>query len=186
MPFDDSSPVVIQIQKTKPNTKAQCPFSFSGRVPFSLLYVWCPHRSSLAAMALLYEPDLPFATLAFLNPARSDAALSLANSGIRAHGTSSHGGSEQPSSSPPLTTVAQALELARDSAEGAEDPTVSAILEAALADIWSRIHARPSTYVMTREEFAVFNYFQHRFEGNELAISARRRYWDHLRVSGSD
>lgn len=82
-----------------------------------------------------------------------------------------------------ITTVAQALEAARDSPEGAQDPTVVRILEAALTEIWRRIEAQPASYVMTRDEFAVFNYFQGRFAGQQLAVAARRRYWDHLELT---
>ncbi len=80
-------------------------------------------------------------------------------------------------------TVVQALEIARDSAEGAKDPTVVYILEAAIAEIWGKIQAYPSSYVMTRDEFAIFNYFQDRFEGEGLATAAKRRYWDHLELT---
>lgn len=82
-----------------------------------------------------------------------------------------------------VTTVIQALEVARDSPEGAQDPTVIHILETAIADIWRKIQARPTSYVMTRNEFAVFNYFQNRFVGRQLATDARKRYWDHLQLS---
>lgn len=74
--------------------------------------------------------------------------------------------------------VAQALEIARDSPEGSKDPSVSSILETALAQIWFNIHTQPDMYVMSRDEFAVFNFFQHRFVGNSLATAARKRYWD--------
>ncbi|KAH6655759.1 hypothetical protein BKA67DRAFT_534675 [Truncatella angustata] len=77
--------------------------------------------------------------------------------------------------------VAQALEIARESPDGAKDPTVSNILETALAQIWAKVQAKPNSYVMTRDEFAVFNYFQHRFQSNETADSARRRYWDNTK-----
>ena len=84
--------------------------------------------------------------------------------------------------SPPATAetneVAQALEIARESPDGAKDPVVSSILEGALGQIWSRVQAQPDSYVMSRDEFAVFNFFQHRFAGNKVAIAARRRYWD--------
>jgi hypothetical protein len=83
-----------------------------------------------------------------------------------------------------VTTVAEALELARESPEGGQNPTVVRILETAISDIWRRIQTYPS-YVMTRDEFAVFNYFQLRFEGNELAITARRRYWDSVELNGA-
>ena len=84
--------------------------------------------------------------------------------------------------SPPATAetneVAQALEIARESPDGAKDPVVSSILEGALGQIWTRVQAQPDSYVMSRDEFAIFNFFQHRFEGNKVAIAARRRYWD--------
>lgn len=84
--------------------------------------------------------------------------------------------------SPPATAetneVAQALEIARESPDGAKDPVVSSILEGALGQIWGRVQAQPDSYVMSRDEFAVFNFFQHRFAGNKVAIAARRRYWD--------
>ena len=83
-------------------------------------------------------------------------------------------------------TVAQALEIARDSAEGAQDPTVLNILEAAITDIWGKIQAYPSSYLMTRDEFAIFNYFQDRFEGERLATAAKKRYWDHLDLTNGE
>ncbi|KAI1085207.1 hypothetical protein F5B20DRAFT_521365 [Whalleya microplaca] len=73
--------------------------------------------------------------------------------------------------------VIYALDIARDSPEGAESPVVMKLLNAALDEIWLKVMRQPN-YVMTRDEFAVFNYFQHRFVNNKLAIAARRRYWD--------
>ncbi|RCI08437.1 hypothetical protein L249_8798 [Ophiocordyceps polyrhachis-furcata BCC 54312] len=75
--------------------------------------------------------------------------------------------------------VAQALMLARDSPDGAEDPVVCEILNSALKRTWDKVQEAPRTYVMTRNEFAVFNYFQHRFVGNTMAVAARKRFWDH-------
>ncbi len=74
--------------------------------------------------------------------------------------------------------VAQALEIARESPDGAQDPTVNGILEAALAKIWTKVLAQPNQYVMTRDEFAVFNFYQQRFVGDKTAVAARKRYWD--------
>ncbi|TVY49140.1 hypothetical protein LCER1_G008611 [Lachnellula cervina] len=93
-----------------------------------------------------------------------------------------NGGPRQ-SSSYPVTTVAEALEIARDSEDDTQDPTVRNLLETAIAEIWARIQAQPTSYVMNREEFAVFNYFQHRFEGLQVASSARKRYWDSLEAT---
>ena len=80
---------------------------------------------------------------------------------------------------PQDAAVAQALEIARESPDGALDPTVSKILEHALSHIWGQVKAQPASYVMTRDEFAVFNFFQHRFVGDKDAMAARKRYWDH-------
>lgn len=82
------------------------------------------------------------------------------------------------SSQPAMSDVSQALEIARESPAGASDPTVGKILDQAIAHIWSKIQAKPDDYVMTREEFSVFNYFQHRFTGNKAAAAARARFWD--------
>ncbi|KAG5928560.1 hypothetical protein E4U42_000430 [Claviceps africana] len=78
--------------------------------------------------------------------------------------------------------VAQALEIARESPDGASDPTVSKILEHSLSQIWGRVQSQPGSYVMSRDEFSVFNFFQHRFVGDQDAIAARKRYWDNRRA----
>jgi hypothetical protein len=91
-------------------------------------------------------------------------------------------GSTRTQPSPAAVNVSQALEIARDSPEGPRDPTVINVLETALSDIWGKIEAQPTSYVMTRDEFAVFNYFQERFAGHALAAAARKRYWDHLEL----
>ncbi|KAK1971739.1 hypothetical protein LZ32DRAFT_77699 [Colletotrichum eremochloae] len=80
------------------------------------------------------------------------------------------------------SSVAQALEIARESPDGASDPTVSSILESAISQIWAKVAAQPESYVLNRDEFAVFNYFQHRFTGNKIAMAARKRYWDNARA----
>ncbi|OAA32618.1 hypothetical protein AAL_00083 [Moelleriella libera RCEF 2490] len=73
--------------------------------------------------------------------------------------------------------VAQALEIARESPDGASDPTVSKILETALTQVWEKVKDHPDSYIMTKDEFSVFNYFQHRFIGNKMAVAARKRFW---------
>ncbi len=71
----------------------------------------------------------------------------------------------------------QALDIARESYEGSIEPTVVVILNAALKRIWAKVEAQPDSYIMTGDEFAIFNYFQARFDGNEVARQARRRFW---------
>lgn len=80
-------------------------------------------------------------------------------------------------------TVAQALEIARDyHPEQTRDTRVVQILDTAVAQIWGKLQAAPQSYILTREEFAVFNFFQHRFEGEAIAVEARKRYWTSLSV----
>ncbi|KAI0973952.1 hypothetical protein F4678DRAFT_392389 [Xylaria arbuscula] len=79
--------------------------------------------------------------------------------------------------------VIQALEVARDSPEAACHGTIRDLLESALSGIWDRILADESGYVMSRDEFAIFNYFQDRFRNNPMAMTARKRYWDNMSVS---
>jgi hypothetical protein len=86
------------------------------------------------------------------------------------------GGNGSSGSSRPLTIQA-ALARARDPNQE-EDPTVTAFLEAVLADIWRKLRAEPDTYILTQDEFAVFNFFRDRYDTDEIAIAAIGRYWD--------
>lgn len=80
--------------------------------------------------------------------------------------------------------VAEALEIARDHPRDYQYryPTVRSLLEKELARIWARIKESPRGYVMTQDEFAVFNFFRSRFQDNEIAAAAIGRYWDALHV----
>jgi hypothetical protein len=49
-------------------------------------------------------------------------------------------------------------------------------LEQAYTVIWNRIQTQPN-YIMTELEFKVFNWFQRRWEGNNLAQQAVARHW---------
>ncbi|MCJ1415839.1 hypothetical protein MMC32_002173 [Xylographa parallela] len=78
-------------------------------------------------------------------------------------------------------TVAKALELVRNSETGEVHPGVDATLEKAVVQLWSRIQANPQTYVMSKDEFAVFNYFQERYKGNDTARKAVARFWNNFK-----
>jgi hypothetical protein len=137
-------------------------------------------------MTSFRQTDLPF--LHSLNPnyilpifTHNPSILSTFSMGAH-HGN--NGQARRYPAQGPLS-VTQALEIARDSEEGAQDPTVVTVLEAAMAAIWSKIEAQRNSYVLTRDEFAVLNYFQRHFEGNEIASAAKKRYWDNLSVSNS-
>ncbi|SCN88551.1 uncharacterized protein FFB20_08331 [Fusarium fujikuroi] len=74
--------------------------------------------------------------------------------------------------------VPQSLEIACESPDGASYPSIREILESALEEIWAKVQNQPDSYIMMRDEFAVFNFFQHRFAGDKMAISARKRFWE--------
>ncbi|KAJ8133000.1 hypothetical protein O1611_g626 [Lasiodiplodia mahajangana] len=82
--------------------------------------------------------------------------------------------------------VIQALEIARESPEAASHGTIRDMLESALAGIWGRVLADECGYVMSRDEFAIFNFFQDRFRNNPVAAGARKRYWDNLSIPMRD
>ncbi|KAK5163748.1 uncharacterized protein LTR77_010421 [Saxophila tyrrhenica] len=68
-------------------------------------------------------------------------------------------------------TYQRAIDIARNT-EGELDPTVNNYLEGAITDIWNRVNEQQSTYVLTKDEFAVFNYYIRRFEGSPIAEQA--------------
>ncbi|MCJ1315067.1 hypothetical protein MMC15_000382 [Xylographa vitiligo] len=78
-------------------------------------------------------------------------------------------------------SVPKALELVRNSETGEVHPGVDATLEKAVVQLWSRIQASPDRYIMNKDEFAVFNYFQERFKGDETARKAVARFWNNFK-----
>ena len=75
-----------------------------------------------------------------------------------------------------ILTYQRAIDIARNT-EGDLDPTVKAYLDKAIVDIWNRVNQNPDNYLLSRDEFAVFNYFIRRFEGSPVAERAVDRYW---------
>ena len=82
---------------------------------------------------------------------------------------------------PDWPSILRALEIARNTEDGPIAPEIVTILENTIRAIWRRIQSQPDSYVLTQEEYAVFNYFQDRFRGNATAQRARARYWDNPR-----
>lgn len=69
----------------------------------------------------------------------------------------------------------RAIDIARNT-EGELNPTVAEYLDQAVEDIKLNIANNPDSYLMSKDEFAVFNYFRNRFTGPE-AEQAVDRYW---------
>ncbi|KLJ07709.1 hypothetical protein EMPG_16820 [Blastomyces silverae] len=78
---------------------------------------------------------------------------------------------------PDPETIRVALEEARNSEDGRIDPGMTSILELAIGEVWRKVQAEPDTYILTRDEFALFNYFLDRFRG-PVAQRAVERYWN--------
>nr|POE94312.1 hypothetical protein CFP56_16552 [Quercus suber] len=74
-----------------------------------------------------------------------------------------------------VLTYQRAIDLARNT-EGELDPAVREYLQTAINDIWLRIQA-DSNYVLTKDEFPLFNFYIRRFQGHEQAERAIARYW---------
>jgi hypothetical protein len=82
-------------------------------------------------------------------------------------------------------TIQRALDIARNS-EGGVDPVISNYLEKALREVWARLQAQPNTYILSKDEFALFNYFRARFQSSDIAQRAVRRFWDHYEGDPQD
>lgn len=78
-------------------------------------------------------------------------------------------------------TVAKALETAKENQNGQIPTAVTAILERNITDIWRKIRAQPTSFVMTKEQFTVFNYYRGRYENDPVAKQAVARFWDHYK-----
>lgn len=72
--------------------------------------------------------------------------------------------------------IQRALDIARNT-EGDLDPNVAQYLDKQLTELWTRIQARPEDYVLTKDEFAIFNFNIRRFEGSDVAEKAIARFW---------
>lgn len=80
-------------------------------------------------------------------------------------------------------TYQSAIDTARTT-EGDLDPKVHSYLEEALEDIWGRINSAPESYILSKDEFAIFNFYIQRFDGQPAAESAIERYWRHTSELG--
>lgn len=77
-------------------------------------------------------------------------------------------------------TIQQAVDIARNAEHGLESG-VAVYLEEAMVRIWDKISCKPDTYVLSAAEFAVFNFYRHRYHGH-VAERAVERYWRNARV----
>lgn len=74
--------------------------------------------------------------------------------------------------------IRQALEQARNCEDGTIDAQTTTVLEAAIAELWRRIQTEPDSYVLSPDEFALFNYFLLRYRRSSVAQRAVARFWN--------
>lgn len=88
-------------------------------------------------------------------------------------------------STPDGEAVRRALESARNSEDGCLDERVNELLETAIGELWLAILSQPDSYILTKDEFALFNYFRDKFN-NSIAQRAVKRFWDNFHGSPSE
>ncbi len=91
-----------------------------------------------------------------------------------------------PSAFDDISALQRALEIARSTDQADLDPVLRDLLERAFAEVWDRIRANPTTYILTKDEFAVFNFYQNRWPSHELGESATARFWNAYRNQPGD
>lgn len=83
-------------------------------------------------------------------------------------------------------SIKDALQIAKNSTQ-TTPTTIQANqrLEGAKIDILRSLQAQPNSYVMSREQFSVLNYFHERYKSNELVTQAIARFWRNYTVGGN-
>ena len=81
--------------------------------------------------------------------------------------------------------VRHALETVRNN-DGHADPELLAILEAAIQEVFRKINLQPDTYILSRDQFALFNYSRHRFPDAAIGQRAVERFWNNFHGNASE
>ncbi len=83
---------------------------------------------------------------------------------------------------PDEATLRRYAQQIQDNPGGRDPPrVVMDALRHEFRDIWRKIQAAPTTYVMTDLEFKILNCFHGEVTNPRLAQGAIRRYWDNPR-----
>ncbi|THY31603.1 hypothetical protein D6D01_02852 [Aureobasidium pullulans] len=80
--------------------------------------------------------------------------------------------------------IQRALDIARNT-EGDLDHFVAKYLEEQLTGVWNRLESRPDSYVLSKDEFAIFNFFVGRYQESAVAEKAIARFWSSYQDNGS-
>lgn len=74
-------------------------------------------------------------------------------------------------------SLSQAVHIAQNS-DGGVDQRLAQFLEQRLADVWAKLNAQPTSYILPADEFALLNYYRPRFGDNAIVKDATKRFWD--------
>lgn len=74
-------------------------------------------------------------------------------------------------------SLGQAVHIAQNS-EGGVDQRLAQFLERRLADVWAKLNAQPTSYILPADEFALLNYYRPRFGDSSIVKDATKRFWD--------
>ncbi|XHF96961.1 hypothetical protein AWENTII_000571 [Aspergillus wentii] len=77
-------------------------------------------------------------------------------------------------------SVKDALERARDHGPGPIHPDTKEILDNAMAEVKQKLERQPDSYVLTGDEFALFNYLRAEFKG-PIWQKAVERFWNNYK-----
>ncbi|KAJ4354744.1 hypothetical protein N0V95_003586 [Ascochyta clinopodiicola] len=78
-------------------------------------------------------------------------------------------------------SLGQAVHVAQNS-DGGVDQHLAQFLEKRLADVWAKLNAQPTSYILPADEFALLNYYRPRFGDSVVVKDAIKRFWDNHKV----
>jgi hypothetical protein len=74
-------------------------------------------------------------------------------------------------------SLSQAVHIAQNCDSGV-DQRLAQFLEKRLAEVWAKLNAHPSSYILPPDEFALVNYYRPRFGDSSILRDAIKRFWD--------
>ncbi|KAF2622289.1 hypothetical protein BU25DRAFT_425873 [Macroventuria anomochaeta] len=74
-------------------------------------------------------------------------------------------------------SLGQAVHIAQNS-DGGVDQRLAQFLERRLAEVWAKLNAQPTSYILPADEFALLNYYRPRFGDSVIVKDATKRFWD--------
>jgi hypothetical protein len=74
-------------------------------------------------------------------------------------------------------SLGQAVHIAQNS-DGGIDQRLAQFLEKRLAEVWAKLNAQPTSYILLTDEFALINYYRPRFGDSVIVRDATKRFWD--------